>query len=58
MLAGGADIAVISKLLGHASVALTADVYSHLIGAVGQRAVDGAASLIAHTLHSQEGVNA
>jgi integrase len=51
MLAGGADISTVSKLLGHSSIAITADVYAHLIAAVGQRAVDGAAALIALTLH-------
>ena len=34
MLASGADIAVMSKLLGHASIAITADVYGHLIGTI------------------------
>jgi integrase len=61
MLAGGADISTVSKLLGHASISIAADVYAHLVAAVGQRAVDGAAALIpqkvAHTLHSHEGVN-
>ena len=57
MLAGGADISTVSKLLGHASIAITADVYAHLVAAVGQRAVDGAANLLAHTLHSQQAVS-
>jgi integrase len=52
MLAGGADISTVSKLLGHASISITADVYSHLVAAVGQRAVDGAAALIAHSAHT------
>jgi site-specific recombinase XerD len=43
MLAGGADISTVSKLLGHSSIAITADVYAHLVKAVGQRAVDGIA---------------
>jgi integrase len=53
MLASGADIAVVSKLLGHASVAITADVYGHLVGTIAQKAVDGAANLIALTTHTQ-----
>ena len=57
MLAGGADISTVSKLLGHASISITADVYAHLVAAVGQRAVDGAAALIAHTSLTQEGVS-
>jgi integrase len=48
MLASGADIAVVSKLMGHASIAITADVYSHLVGTIAQKAVDGAANLL-HT---------
>jgi hypothetical protein len=34
MLASGADIAVVSKLPGHASISITADVHGHLIGTV------------------------
>jgi integrase len=58
MLASGADIAVVSKLLGHASIAITADVYGHLVGTIAQKAVNGAANLIAHTVHTQQGVDA
>jgi integrase len=58
MLASGADIAVVSKLLGHASIAITADVYGHLVGTIAQKAVDGAANLIAHTVHTQQEVDA
>lgn len=58
MLASGADIAVVSKLLGHASIAITSDVYGHLIGTIASDAVNGAASLIAHTVHTPEGVSA
>jgi integrase len=49
MLASGADIAVVSKLMGHASISVTSDVYGHLVGTIAQKAVDGAANLIAHT---------
>ncbi len=31
MLAGGADIAVVSKQLGHSSIRVTADMYYHLL---------------------------
>jgi integrase len=58
MLASGADIAVVSKLLGHASISITADVYGHLIGTVASDAVNGAANLIARTVHTPEGVDA
>jgi hypothetical protein len=42
-------IAFVSKLLRHASIAITADVNGHLVGTIAQKAVDGAANLIAHT---------
>lgn len=58
MLASGADIAVVSKLLGHASIAITSDVYGHLVGTIASDAVNGAANLIAHTVHTPEGVDA
>jgi integrase len=58
MLASAADIAVVSKLLGHASIAITSDVYGHLVGTIAQKAVDGAANLIAHAVHTQQGVDA
>ena len=58
MLASGADIAIVSKLLGHASIAITADVYGHLVGTIAQKAADGAANLIAHTVHTSKGGDA
>jgi integrase len=58
MLASGADIAVVSKLLGHASISITADVYGRLVGTVASDAVNGAANLIAHTVHTPEDVTA
>jgi integrase len=58
MLAGGADISTVSKLLGHVSITVTSDVYGHLIGTIAQKAVDGAANLIALTVHSPEGADA
>jgi site-specific recombinase XerD len=53
MLAGGADISTISKLLGHSSIGVTADIYAHMLKAVGQQAVDGAAALITRTVLAQ-----
>jgi integrase len=58
MLAGGADIAVVSKLLGHASIAITADVYASLVGDIDQQAVNGAANLIASRSLAQRGAQA
>jgi integrase len=58
MVAGKADISTVSKLLGHSSISITADVYHRMIAAVGHRAVGGAAALISHTVHTQEGATA
>jgi hypothetical protein len=54
MLASGADVSVVSTLLGHASIAMTADVYGHLVGTIAQQAVDVAAALIVHTVDTSE----
>lgn len=40
--AAGTDIAVVSKQLGHSSIRVTGDVYSHLVGGVVHRAADAA----------------
>jgi integrase len=37
MLAVGIDIALVSKMLGHSSITVTADTYSHLLEGVGGR---------------------
>ena len=58
MLAGGADISTVSKLLGHASTSITADVCAHVLAAIGQRPAEGAAVLIAYTVHTQQAVKA
>ena len=46
MLAGGVDVAVVSKRMGHSSVRLTVDTYSHLLQSVGRRAADAAEALV------------
>ncbi len=55
-IAAGTDIAVVSKMLGHSTVALTSDTYGHLIGNVGRQAAEAAEGLVpnigAHTLHT------
>ena len=40
MLAQGTPLYVVSEVLGHASVAITKDVYGHLIGAEKQEATE------------------
>lgn len=56
LIAAGVDIAVVSKLLAHASGSITSDIYGHLIGSVSRDALESAAGLIrgtAPTLHQQ-----
>lgn len=66
-LAAGTPLVVVSKRLGHASVSVTADIYSHLLESTEHDAANAAASLVparlapkepaAHTLHAQGGEN-
>jgi integrase len=57
MLASGVDIAVVSKWLGQASLAIAADVYGYRVGTVASDAVNGAANLIARTSLAHEDVS-
>jgi integrase len=66
-LAAGTPLAVVSKRLGHSSVSVTADIYSHLLESTEHDAANAAAALVparrrpeeaaAHTLHAQGGEN-
>lgn len=62
-LAAGVPLAVVSKRLGHSSVSVTADIYSHLLESTEHAAANAAASLVparkvgARTLHTQGGEN-
>ena len=53
LLASGTDIALVSKMLGHSSITLTADTYSHLLAGVGKKAADAADALIIRKPHEQ-----
>jgi integrase len=46
MLAAGVDMAIVSKRLGHSTITITSDTYSHLLGGVGRDAADRAAALV------------
>ena len=46
MLAAGVPMAVVSKRLGHSTISLTSDTYSHLLDGVGRDAAEAAASLV------------
>jgi len=45
-LAAGVDIAAVSKMLGHSSIGITADTYSHLLRWVGRQAAEAAEGLV------------
>jgi integrase len=46
MLAGGVDVAVVSKRMGHSSVRVTVDIYSHLLAGIGRQAADAAEAMM------------
>ena len=46
MLAAGVPLAVVTKRLGHSSVSITSDTYSHLLEGVGREAAERAAALV------------
>lgn len=46
MLASGAPMALVSKRLGHSSIVLTTDTYTHMLDGVGAQAATAAAALI------------
>lgn len=46
MIASGADIALVSKRLGHSTIGVTSDIYSHLIGSASRQAAEAAAALV------------
>jgi hypothetical protein len=52
-LAAGADIAIVSKVLGHSSVSITSDTYSHLLAGVGRQAAERAAVLVPRNRRDQ-----
>lgn len=59
MLASGADITIVSKLLGHSDTAVTGDLYSHLLASKAHEVVASASALVpprgalARTVHAQ-----
>lgn len=57
MLAAGVDLALVSKRLGHSSIAITADTYSHLLEGVGRQAAEMAAALVPRNRRDQSVTN-
>jgi integrase len=51
-LAAGVPIAIVSKRLGHSSIAITSDTYSHLLEGVGRAAAEQAAALVPRSSRS------
>lgn len=49
MLAAGVPLPIVSKRLGHSSISITSDTYSHLLEGVGKQAAEAAAALIPRT---------
>lgn len=52
-LAAGIDMSVISKVLGHSSISITSDTYSHLLTGVGKAASEAAAALVPRNRRDQ-----
>ncbi|MGH3546170.1 MAG: tyrosine-type recombinase/integrase [Mycobacteriales bacterium] len=57
LIAVGVDIAVISKMLGHSSAAITADIYGHLLEGVSRDAAERAHALVSETRCDQSVTN-
>jgi integrase len=53
MLAAGMPLAVVSKRLGHSSVSITSDTYSHLLEGVGREAAERTAALVPRNRREQ-----
>lgn len=51
-LAAGVPLAVISKRLGHSSIAITSDTYSHLLEGMGKAAAEQMAGPVMHPARS------
>jgi integrase len=49
MLAAGVPVEIVSKRLGHSSIAITHARYSHLLEGVGRRAAEAAMGLVPRT---------
>lgn len=60
LLSAGVPITAVSKRLGHASAAITSDLYSHLLDDADRQTADAVETVLrtadttAHTLHTQQ----
>ncbi|MFC1468826.1 tyrosine-type recombinase/integrase [Rhodococcus qingshengii] len=55
LLAAGIDLTIVSKRLGHSSIAITADTYCHLLAGVDSKAAEAAAGLVPRSNREQKG---
>ena len=55
MLAQGTDLYVVSEVLGHSSVAMTKDVYGHLVEGQKRAAAELMSRALMHEIGSQNG---
>jgi integrase len=53
MLAAGAPMAVVSERLGHSTITITSDTYSHLLDGVGRDAAERANALVPRASRDQ-----
>ncbi len=51
-LAAGVPMAIVSKRLGHSSIAITSDTYSHLLAGVGREAAERTAAMVPRATRS------
>jgi integrase len=60
LIAAGVPLAIVSKRLGHSTIAITVDLYGHLLRDANRDAATAAAAMLApkpvdaHTLHTQD----
>ena len=57
LIDAGADLSMVSKMLGHSTYGFTADTYTHLLAGVGHRAAEAADALIPRKLRDQSVTN-
>ncbi|MCY1160010.1 MAG: integrase family protein [Citricoccus sp.] len=55
MTAAGVDVAVVSKVLRHATIKLTVDTYGHLLPGVGEAAADQRSGMIPRATSRTDG---
>ena len=57
MLAAGVPMAVVSKRLGHSTITITSDTYSHMLAGVGRDAAERANALVPRASRDQSVTN-